>query len=99
MPTPRIVGLSRYLVKLAEAEAALLPPPLCKIGAIIAEMDEDDTATFERWTNEGRSSTWVANVLGKAGLAIKRDTITTHWRGLCRCPEDTPYRGIVEWDG
>jgi len=86
-------------MKLAEAEALLNPPPLCKIGAFIVEMDADDLATFERWIDENRSSTWVANVLNKAGLACKRDTITTHWRGLCRCPEDTPYRGIVEWDG
>jgi hypothetical protein len=86
-------------VRLAEAEALLNPPPLCKIGSIISEMDDEDLVTFGRWIDESKSSTWVSNVLGKAGLACKRDTITTHWRGLCRCPEDTPYRGIVEWDG
>lgn len=86
-------------MRLAEAEALLNPPTLCKIGAIIDQMDDEDLATFGRWIDEGRSSTWVANVLGKAGMACKRDTIKTHWRGLCRCSEGTPFRGVVEWDG
>ena len=86
-------------MRLAEAEALLNPPPLCKIGAMLAEMDDEDIATFGRWIEESRSSTWVANVLLKAGFSCKRDTITTHWRGLCRCPEGALYREIVEWDG
>ena len=72
-------------MRLADAEAEVEPPKRCRAGDIIDALDDEDRATFERWTEEGRAGSWITGVLIKAGYPVARDTVRVHLRRECRC--------------
>ena len=86
-------------MNLASAAAELRQERPCKLGRIIAGLDDDDLATVGEWVEHLRSASWISQVLTKAGAPVARDTILYHLRGFCSCPEAMPYRGAIEWDG
>lgn len=85
-------------MSLREAANVAHPPKRCRLGGILEQLDEDDSAVFAEWVDEGRSVTWIAHVLKNAGINIHRDTIRIHFRGLCQC-QDGPFYGAQPWEG
>lgn len=73
------------LSKAAETVGARHRGPSCSVGTALAAMDDDDRTTLLGWVEAGRMWSWIARVLGEAGLRISDYTLRRHFDGRCRC--------------
>lgn len=72
-------------MKLHEAEQAREVQQACRAGQLIAELDEKDRETFDRWLVNAKPAFWISNIMRDAGIAMAADTLRVHLNGRCKC--------------
>jgi len=62
-----------------------IPGPKCGVGKILLELDPDDIAYFDEMVTEGRSATYMSDVLKEDGHTVSHYTVRRHTAGRCSC--------------